>query len=215
LSRLLFEQHDWETIELPCDAGDGNNHLQQQLHYMDNFLSQEFATDLFKNLLREVSWQQESINVYGKRYLSPRLTAWYGDTNAYYIYSGIGHEPLPWTDTLSQLRSKIETLCNTTFNSVLLNLYRDGQDSVGWHSDDEAELGCYPVIASLSLGESRRFLLKPKKTGRAKAFEIKLSSGSLLLMAGSLQHHWKHCVPRERKVQLPRINLTFRLIREQ
>jgi alkylated DNA repair dioxygenase AlkB len=209
LNRSLFEQGEWENIVLP------GSEAKQQLRYMAHFLSPEASTSLFDRLLQETPWQQEQIRLYGKQYLSPRLTAWYGDADARYGYSGIEHEPLVWTDSLRQLKSKIETLCDASFNSVLLNLYRDGQDRVGWHSDDEMELGPCPVIASLSLGENRRFLLKPKKPRRAKAFEINLSAGSLLLMGGSLQHHWKHCVPREKQVHLPRINLTFRRIREQ
>jgi len=155
-------------------------------------------------------WSQQQITVYGKHYLQPRLSAWYGDLN--YSYSGITMEPLPWTQTLLQIKSRVETLLQQDFNSVLLNLYRDHNDSMGMHSDNERELGEWPVIASLSLGEERTFLLKHKTRKDLKTIRLPLPPGSLLLMKGNTQTHWRHGIAKERRPCGPRINLTFRNI---
>ncbi|HSN23761.1 MAG TPA: alpha-ketoglutarate-dependent dioxygenase AlkB, partial [Methylomicrobium sp.] len=141
----------------------------------------------------------------------PRLMCWYGDDDAVYHYSGVKHEPLPWTAALSTVRIRIEAFIGgCTFNSVLANLYRDGRDSMGCHADDEKELGINPVIASLSLGDERMFRLHHKM--RRSHLDITLGHGDLLIMAGALQHHWLHALPKTRKVKNPRINLTFRRI---
>lgn len=141
---------------------------------------------------------------------APRLEAWYGDAGASYSYSGLAHEPLPWTPELQRLRERVEVAAGTTFNSVLANLYRDGNDSNGWHADDESELGEQPVIASLSLGAARRFLLRHRAS--VERVEVVLEAGSLLLMRGKTQQCWKHSVPKQRTVHAPRINLTFRRV---
>jgi alkylated DNA repair dioxygenase AlkB len=153
-------------------------------------------------------WSQQQITVYGKPCLQPRLSAWYGDLN--YSYSGITMEPLPWTQTLLQIKSRVETLLQQEFNSVLLNLYRDHNDSMGMHSDNERELGERPVIASLSLGEERTFLLKHKMRKDLKTIRLPLPPGSLLLMKGNTQTYWRHGIAKERHPCGPRINLTFR-----
>jgi alkylated DNA repair dioxygenase AlkB len=140
----------------------------------------------------------------------PRLSAWYGDAGAVYTYSGLRLEPLPWTPVLLEIKQATERLSGTRFNSVLLNLYRDGQDSMGWHSDDEPELGPEPVIASVSLGALRRFVFQHKK--RRWRIALDLEPGSVLLMAGATQHHWRHALPKTRRPVAPRINLTFRTI---
>lgn len=142
----------------------------------------------------------------------PRLQAWYGDNYQAYTYSGLTMKALPWTPELGELRKRIEQHTGFLFNSCLANLYRDGNDTVGWHSDDEPELGVNPTIASLSLGESRDFQLKHKIT--KEKLTIPLKTGGLLLMSGETQHYWQHCIPRTKRVKSPRINLTFRLIHE-
>jgi alkylated DNA repair dioxygenase AlkB len=177
---------------------------------IQHFLPAEVADSHCRRLLHEVQWREEHYTIYGKRVTAPRLVAWYGDPQATYNYSGISHIPLPWSPLLTDLKSQIEQVSNHTFNSVLCNLYRTGQDSMGWHADKEPELGNNPYIASLSLGEARVFKLRHNKT--KQIIEMVLESGSLLLMGGELQHHWRHSVPKTTKVNQPRINLTFRKI---
>lgn len=155
------------------------------------------------------AWRQEIARVMGRAVPLPRLTAWYGEAG--YVYSGIRHEPRPWTPTLLDLKAIAEVLAGQSFNSVLLNLYRDGRDSVSWHADDEPGLGPEPVIASLSLGASRRFLLRHRRT-RARV-EVVLDHGSCLVMGGAIQRHWQHQVPKTARPVGPRINLTFRRMR--
>ncbi|MDH5300380.1 MAG: alpha-ketoglutarate-dependent dioxygenase AlkB [Gammaproteobacteria bacterium] len=178
--------------------------------YWPHFMSEIAAQRWFDQLLRDVAWQTETYQIYGKDVTAPRRVAWYGDADAVYTYSGIRHQPLPWTPGLMELKTQIERACQTSFNSVLLNLYRDGQDSMGWHADAEPELGINPVIASLSLGEVRSFKLRHNRTGQT--LDIPLGTGSLLLMHGALQHHWKHSVAKSKRVLQARINLTFRKI---
>ncbi len=165
---------------------------------------------LFAALHRETAWQQPVIVLYGRSINSPRLSAWHGDPDAVYRYSGLRLEPMPWTPTLLDVRERVEALAVARFNSVLLNLYRDGQDSMGWHSDDEPELGRNPVIASISLGAARRFLLQHKK--RRLRLEWSLEDGDMLVLGGTTQHCWRHHVPKTRQPVGPRINLTFRWI---
>lgn len=166
---------------------------------------------LLQAIIEDTAWRQEEITVYGKPYLQPRLSAWYGDLA--YSYSGIRLEPLPWTSTLLDIKLRVEALVKHQFNSVLLNYYRDQNDSMGMHSDDERELGPEPAIASLSLGEERTFLLRHKSRKDLKTVRLALSSGSLLLMQGQTQQYWRHGINKERQVCAPRINLTFRTIR--
>ena len=135
---------------------------------------------------------------------------WYGDPDAGYRYSGIDHQPRPWTPELQAIRARVEKQCQCIFNSVLANLYRDGKDSMGCHADDEKELGRNPVIASLSLGDERLFKLHHKNS--KATLDIILGHGDLLVMAGTLQHHWQHSVPKTKKFKTGRINLTFRRI---
>jgi alkylated DNA repair dioxygenase AlkB len=163
-------------------------------------------------LTNEINWIQEKAHVYGKTHNLPRLTAWYGDAGKSYRYSGIRVTAQPWTPLLLEIKDKVEQLSNgETFNSVLLNLYRSGDDCVGWHSDDEAELGSQPLIGSVSFGASRLFQLK-HKTKLTERRTFVLNSGDVLLMQGDTQRHWQHQIPRTRKPMGPRINLTFRRI---
>jgi alkylated DNA repair dioxygenase AlkB len=164
-----------------------------------------------EHLLVHTAWKQEHIRLWGKMMALPRLTAWYGDAGKAYTYSGLTVHPHPWTPTLLAIKRRIETVTEAHFNSVLLNLYRDGCDSVAWHSDDETELGPHPVIGSVSFGATRRFQFKHKDR-RTHRTSIALPHGSLLLMQGTTQHCWLHCLPKTTRTCGPRINLTFRVI---
>jgi alkylated DNA repair dioxygenase AlkB len=168
------------------------------------------AAALLLELRREVDWQQEHILVFGERRLVPRLVAWHGDPGASYLYSGTLHEPRPWTPTLLEIREVAEALTGHRYNSVLLNLYRDGSDGMGWHADDEPELGRDPVIASVSLGATRRFKLRHRR--RKTVTSLDLGHGSLLAMAGATQQCYVHAVPKTARAVGERINLTFRYV---
>ena len=175
------------------------------------FLERTLADDFLRALSGEIHWQKETVRMYGKAIDVPRLVAWYGDTNSHYRYSNIDHSPEPWAQVLLDLKARVEQRVESCFNSVLLNLYRDGNDSVAWHSDDEPELGKEPVIASLSLGAEREFQFRKKNNPSIK-LAISLPHGSLLMMSGRSQHDWEHQLPKRRRVNEPRINLTFRRI---
>lgn len=179
------------------------------LHFNGLFGSSD-ADDLFARLKTEIQWQQEKIKLYGQVHDLPRLTAWYGDPDKTYTYSGIVVDSLPWTQSLLEIKGKIEEISGVTFNSVLLNRYRNGADSVSWHADDERELGENPVIGSVSFGEVRPFQLK-HKTEDEKT-KILLGHGSYLLMQGPTQRYWLHQIPKSKKILSERINLTFRRI---
>lgn len=180
------------------------------IDYYPGFLTQTEQAELFGRLRAGLAWHQESLRIGGQERAVPREVAWYGDPEARYRYSGVTHEPLPWTAELASLRQRLQEMTGAGFNSVLANLYRDGNDSMGWHSDAEPELGHEPVIASLSLGSKRRFLLEHRRSGTRLA--LALGEGGLLLMAGATQHHWRHALPKTRQPVGPRINLTFRFI---
>ena len=158
-----------------------------------------------------IQWSHQRIKMYGKQIYSPRFSAWYGDEGKKYAYSGLNLTPNPWNEGLTYFKNQIEPLAQVKFNSVLLNWYRDGDDYMGWHADDEKELGPNPVIASVNFGAQRRFLLR-RKDDHQEVIEIALKHGSLLIMRGEIQHHWKHQVPKEKKIKEHRLNLTFRVI---
>ena len=185
-----------------------------EVTYFPNLFPSAQATMHFKQLAENIDWVQNKITMYGKENPVPRLEAWYGDEGMHYSYSGIQMEPKPWTETLLELKSTVEPIAGTIFNSVLINYYRDGNDRVGWHSDDEKELGEAPIIGSVSLGAERRFKLRHKQyaLNRQKA-ELILENGSLLMMKGDTQRFWKHEIPRTAVPVAGRINLTFRVIR--
>ena len=168
--------------------------------------------EMLRALIGETPWRQEKIAVWGKSFTQPRLVAWYGDPGRAYSYSGIRLDPLPWTPRLLGLKDRIESAASSRFNSVLLNYYRDNNDSMGMHSDDEKELGPTPSIASVSLGAERAFVMKSKFDLNAKPKRIVLASGSLLLMKGDTQKNYKHGVPKQSARLEPRVNLTFRAI---
>jgi len=180
--------------------------------YLDHLPLAEPDTLILQRLIAEVPWRSEEVVMWGRRMPQPRLTAWYGNAGARYAYSGIKLDPLPWTPLLADLKTRVEDVADVTFNSVLLNYYRDHHDSVGFHSDDEPELGERPVIASLSLGAERKFVLKHKHLKHIAPVRLRLASGSLLLMKGDTQRCWRHGVPKESRACGPRINLTFRQI---
>ncbi|MES3023112.1 MAG: alpha-ketoglutarate-dependent dioxygenase AlkB [Pseudomonadota bacterium] len=159
-------------------------------------------------LLAETAWRAESITLWGRQHLQPRLTAWHGE--ARYRYSGLLLEPVPFTALLQEIREAVEHACGRRFNSVLLNYYRDERDSMGMHSDDEAELGPAPAIASLSFGATRTFILQHKRN--KQSIKHDLTAGSLLLMAGATQANWRHGINKSRRALGPRLNLTFRYV---
>ncbi|GAA4274398.1 alpha-ketoglutarate-dependent dioxygenase AlkB [Aquimarina gracilis] len=179
--------------------------------YFPSFFNKVLATDFFERLSKTIKWQQDNITVYGKTYPQPRLTALYAINNNSYRYSGITMNPKPFTEELLAIKEKVDIACNVSFTTCLLNQYRDGQDSNGWHSDNEKELGTNPIIASLSFGAERWFHFKHKTDKQLKR-KILLENGSLLLMKGTTQEFWLHQIPKSKKILHPRINLTFRII---
>jgi alkylated DNA repair dioxygenase AlkB len=182
------------------------------------------ADALLHVLLQAISWETHRIRLFGRTIDSPRLSCWIGDPGASYVYSGTRLKPRPWPPALRPIRQRVGEACGVDFNSVLANLYRDGRDAMGWHRDDERELGPEPVIASLSLGAARRFVLKPAKrvdsapvkshghAGTSSSVALTLGHGSLLVMRGDTQRNYRHALPRTAKPVGPRINLTFRRI---
>jgi len=190
-----------ETLSIP----------NAEVTFYRNFFNQRESDELFQTLHNEIKWRQDKIKLYGKEVNLPRQTAWYGDRGKSYTFSGIHLDPEPWTLRLLQIKEQIERVAKVSFNSVLLNLYRDGNDGISWHTDAEPELGKNPVIASVSLGGARRFMFRHKQNKDLKA-EVELTHGSFLLMAGATQHFWQHQIPKTSKPVEPRINLTFRVI---
>jgi len=184
-----------------------------ELYLIKQFYSLPESDRLFALLQAELVWQEEAIFIYGRWVKVPRLMCWHGDKDAWYRYSGVSHQPLPWTPVLQAIRERMERQCQCSFNSVLANLYRNGADSMGCHADNEKELGLNPVIASLSLGDERLFKLHHKQSKEKR--DIVLGHGDLLVMAGTLQYHWTHSVPKTKKLKKPRINLTFRKIKAE
>ncbi|MEJ2141973.1 MAG: alpha-ketoglutarate-dependent dioxygenase AlkB [Gammaproteobacteria bacterium] len=162
---------------------------------------------LLQQMINEIQWQTNFV-AFGRRFEMPRRQAWYADQGVHYRYSDNMLQSFSWNDTLLQLKNKVEEKTRQSFNSVLVTYYRDGHDHVTWHADDEVELGDSPVIASFSLGASRRFCYRQRHTGEEA--EVNLHDGELLLMQAGFQEDYEHCVPEEPKIKEPRINLTFR-----
>ena len=198
----LFES---SSTLLPIPVVDGELAILSQLP-----LSVSNA-DVMAQLIADTPWRTEIVTVYGKQHPQPRLSAAYGD--ARYTYSGLTIDPLPWTPLLLTIKAAVESVTGIAFNSVLLNYYRDGRDSMGMHSDDERELGRNPVVASVSFGATRTFILRHKIT--KQTLKLDLTDGCLLLMAGALQHHWQHGINKSTRAVGKRINLTFRSINLQ
>ena len=193
-----------DALTLPLAGAD--------LVYFPSVVLDEPAEDIAYRLQREIDWRAEEITVWGKKFLQPRLVAWYGNPHLDYSYSGIRLKPAQWTDDLLKLKHIVEVASSHKFNSVLLNYYRNHQDSMGFHSDDEPELGSKPVIASLSLGEKRVLVFKHKTDKSIRPYRLSLQSGSLLLMRGDTQRNWVHGIEKSTRECGPRINLTFRQI---
>ena len=184
---------------------------QAKLVYVPEFYHNPEADSIFKDLLQHIPWQQDHISLFGKTYKQPRLTALYAENDKTYTYSGITMKPHPFNKLLLQIKNEVEIISKHKFNSVLINLYRDGNDSNGWHADKEKELGNNPVIASLSFGAKRMFKFK-HRTLNTENHKLELEHGSLLIMKGEMQHYWLHQVPKTKKPIGKRINLTFRYI---
>ncbi|TBW28390.1 alpha-ketoglutarate-dependent dioxygenase AlkB [Gramella sp. KN1008] len=195
---------DKEIINLP-DAS---------VEYYPEFFEAQKADEFLDELLFSLEWKQDKIKMFGKEIFQPRLTSFYGEASRDYTYSGLKLSPLPFTQTLEKIKLKCEKYSGTRFNACLANLYRDGSDSMGWHSDDEKELGSQPLIASVSFGGERVFHLKHKTNPTAR-HKIRLQHGSLLIMKGTTQQFWKHQLPKTKKSVAPRINLTFRKIYQE
>ncbi|MGW9685663.1 alpha-ketoglutarate-dependent dioxygenase AlkB family protein [Flagellimonas sp. 2504JD1-5] len=193
-----------EKVILDLDDGD--------VTYFPNFFSKELSNNYFQSLKDSIPWQQDKIKVFGKIHDQPRLTALFGDNLKSYSYSGITMYPQVFTPELTQIKNQVEKASNANFTSCLLNYYRHGKDSNGWHSDDEKELGTNPIIASVSFGAPRFFHLR-NKMDKTNKHKILLENGSLLLMKGATQHHWQHQIPKTSKPIGGRINLTFRILK--
>lgn len=188
------------------------NLADSDIRYYPNFISSPEATTYFKSFLEHTQWQQDDITVFGKTYPQPRLTALYANNNKSYSYSNITMQPVVFTNELLEIKNKVEELAKISFTTCLINRYRNGKDSNGWHADNERELGKNPIIASVSLGAGRFFHLK-HNTNAALRYKLLLEHGSLLIMGGETQHYWKHQLPKTAKQIGERINLTFRVLK--
>ena len=203
MSLSLFDKENESIIFKPLGA---------DIEYFPSFFNTEELDYFFKTLLKNIKWQQDKLTIYGKEVNLPRLTAWYGETGKTYMYSGIKMDPLPWNKELTEIKMKIETKSGVEFNSVLLNLYRNGNDHLSWHADDELELGNNVNIGSVNFGTTRDFQLKHRLNKEIKKINISLEHGSFLLMKHPTQINWLHRVPKRSKISDHRINLTFRRI---
>ena len=182
-----------------------------EIQFYHRFFNKYEADTYLSYLKSKIIWKQESMNMYGRKVDFPRLTSWYGDNDKPYSFSGVTLQPHDWTNEILSIKEKVEKLTMVNFNSVLLNMYRNGNDSISWHTDAEKELGENPVIASVNFGATRKFQLRHIKT--KEKLEIELTHGSVLIMQGELQHFWQHQVPKTSKPVLERVNLTFRVIK--
>lgn len=200
-----------EQLSFFDGGGQSPNLPLELMDYRPTFFSPAESADLLEKLKASIQWKQETIRMYGKLLNTPRLTAWYGDNSKTYAFSGKKYDPYPWRPELLFIKQRVDKAAGITFNSVLLNDYRNGNDSVAWHADDEPELGINPIIASVSFGQMRRFDVRHKQDHKLK-HSVELENGSLLIMKGDLQHNWEHQVPKSIKAIKERINLTFRVI---
>jgi alkylated DNA repair dioxygenase AlkB len=179
-----------------------------EMRYIPNFVAATERTSLMQSLQQDIPWESHVVRIFGRDIPAPRLSSWHGDAHCAYRYSGVRYAPKAWTSALIALRQRLQAFGD--LNCVLANYYRSGADSMGWHSDNESELGPQPLIASISLGAARRFCVRNKHS--ADKFELLLEDGSLLIMQGNSQRDWQHALPKSAKVGSPRINLTFRYI---
>lgn len=204
---MICSRSNGPTGPVSYDMPDGD------VLFFEHLFDHAESDRLYQKLHMAIQWQQDKIELYGRTIDLPRLTAWYGDPGKSYTYSGISMRPHAWTRNLLRIKRRIEEEAEVEFSSVLLNLYRTGRDSVGWHSDNERELGRNPVIGSVSFGETRMFQMKHLARKKLPRVEIPLGHGSFLLMRGTTQHYWEHQVPKTAQTVEPRMNLTFRVIR--
>ena len=225
MQQSLFTPHSFTPSD---DASDGygsncytsniNRHPQTialkqgDCRYYPNWLPENTAANYYTLLQHELPWRQDNIKLFGKAVAIPRLQVWMGEPHCYYTYSNLSLQPKPWHPLLCKLADELAEECKTSFNCVLANWYRDGQDSMSMHADDEPELGQNPVIASLSLGTERTFILKHKKT--AERVTVPLGHGSVLVMQGTTQQFYVHGINKTKRINDGRINLTFRYIAE-
>ena len=207
MQNKLFANQDDPTCFEEHDLGDA------WIREYPHGFGQAQSDALLQRLLQEIPWRQDSLWIAGKEIPVPRLQCWMGDRGSDYGYSGMRLEPIAWSESVLTIRRRVQALTGHEFNSVLLNYYRNGQDSVAWHADDEPELGPLPLIASVSLGTTRAFQLRHKydKSSARRVFD--LQHGSVLLLDGRPQRSWQHQVPKQPGIQQPRVNLTFRSIR--
>jgi alkylated DNA repair dioxygenase AlkB len=192
-------------------SGDNLLPFGGELYYIENFLSRSKSDEYFNQLFTEIRWKQEPIKIFGKEIMQPRLTAWYGDAEKSYTYSGLTMTSNHWIHPLLDIKSRADDVSGEESTSVLMNLYRDGNDALGWHRDNEKMLGPAPVISSVSLGAVRTFQLRNYKD-KTNIISLELQPGSLVIMKGDSQKEWEHRVPRTSKKVGARINLTFRKI---
>lgn len=235
----LISQEKFINTDYPAQLHDDGKGIiisvpDGRLYYAPHFFDTQTSDEILANLLAcdgldalthdwqneaninhmpfsNIRWHQDTIKMFGKSHQLPRVSAWYGDDDKPYTYSGINLTPNPWNALLIRLRQALVPVCKCQFNSVLLNWYRSGADHISWHTDAEPELGKNPLIASINFGATRRFLLRRQDEHKQK-LEIPLNHGSVLVMAGALQHHWQHSVPKQKKITQSRVNLTFRNI---
>ncbi|MFD1000843.1 alpha-ketoglutarate-dependent dioxygenase AlkB family protein [Ohtaekwangia kribbensis] len=182
------------------------------VNFFPHLFTEEESDVYLNDLQHEIEWKQEPITIYGRTVMQPRLTAWHGDSGKIYAYSGITMQPRAWTPALLKIKQRIETVSPVVFNSALLNLYRDQHDSMGWHRDNEKELGINPVIGSVSFGATRTFQFR-YYTDKSLKRSLELAHGSFLLMQGKTQHHWEHSLPKRSAAKGVRVNITFRVIK--
>ncbi|MFA6083540.1 alpha-ketoglutarate-dependent dioxygenase AlkB [Mucilaginibacter sp.] len=200
-----------EQLSFFAEAGQSKGLPKELLEYRAGFIDSQISDRLLQQFIREAPWKQSTQKMWDKEYLTPRLTAWYGDIGTDYSVSGKIANPNPWTPELLMLKEKVEAVAGISFNSVLLNYYRDGNDSVAWHSDRESVLGKNPIIASVSFGQVRSFDIR-NKTDHSEKYSVRLEHGSFLLMKAGLQEHWEHRIAKSNKPMKARVNLTFRLV---
>lgn len=182
-----------------------------QIIYYEQFFDLEQSDIYFTKLHQETDWKEDKITMFGKEIPLPRLTAWYGDPGASYLYSGINNDPSRWTETLTEIKKQVEAVSDNSYNSLLMNLYRSGRDKLSWHADDEPELDRQCSIASVTFGSARDFCIKHKRKEGLR-HTIPLKHGSLLIMKPPMQEHWLHQIPLRKNVEEERINLTFRYV---
>lgn len=207
--KLIYAEHFFEKkiSDRSLEYFLENDTVDWKNNNWKNFEKEKLSEINFKN----INWNHDKIKLYGKEMFLPRFSAWYGDYNKPYTYSGLTLHPNPWNKGLLYIKEKIEELANCNFNSVLMNWYRDGEDYISWHTDAEKELGINPIIGSVNFGGTRRFLIR-RNDDHSLKLEFPLKHGTVLIMSGELQHFWQHSVPKEKKVKQTRINLTFRTI---